>query len=88
MSINKTNLKELLKKKIVEVKFKKKDNSERLMTCTLRSEMVPIYEKKTNRTKPEKEDTLAVWDLDKQAFRSFNIDSVIEYFVLEEGYEL
>jgi hypothetical protein len=86
--ITKEKIKDLLKRKIVNVKFKKKDGTERTMKCTLLSDLVPVYEKKTERTKPENEGTLAVWDLEKEAFRSFKIDSVIDYQVLEEGYEL
>jgi hypothetical protein len=86
--ITKDTLKDLLKKKVVNVKFKKKDGSERVMKCTLLSDLVPIYEKKTERTRPENEGTLAVWDLEKEAFRSFKIDSVIDYHTIEEGYEL
>ena len=86
--ITKEEIKDLLKRKIVNVKFKKKDGSERVMKCTLLSDLVPVYEKKTERTRPENEEALAVWDLEKEAFRSFKIDSVIDYQVLEEGYEL
>lgn len=86
--VTKTSLKDLLKKKIVEIKFKKKDGSERVMCCTLDKDIVPKYEKKTDRLKQVKEDILAVWDLDKEAFRSFKLDSVINYQVLEKGYEL
>ena len=81
-------LKELLQKKVVEIKFKKKDGSERLMKCTLLSDIVPVYEKKTDRKKKESEDTLAVWDIEKDSFRSFKVDSIISYQALEEGYEL
>ena len=88
MVINKNELKQLLKKKTVEIKFKKKDGSDRTMTCTLVSDVVPVYEKKTERTRPENDNVLAVWDLDKEAFRSFKLDSIIEYKVLQEGYEL
>jgi hypothetical protein len=86
--ITKEEIKDLLKRKIVNVKFKKKDGSERTMKCTLLSDLVPVYEKKTERTRPENEGALAVWDLEKEAFRSFKVDSVIDYQVLEEGYEL
>jgi hypothetical protein len=86
--MNKQKLTELLKRKVVSVKFKKKDGSERLMKCTLLSDIVPVYEKKTQRIKPENEDTLTVWDLEKEAFRSFKVNSIIEYSALEEGYEL
>ena len=85
---DKQTLKDVLKRKVVKIKFKKKDGSERLMKCTLLSDLVPVYEKKTQRIKPKNEETLAVWDLDKEAFRSFKLDSVIDYSILEEGYEL
>ena len=86
--MNKQTLKDLLKNKVLKVSFKKKDGTERIMKCTLLADMVPIYEKKTERTKPENENALAVWDLEKDAFRSFKLDSVIDYSVVEEGYEL
>jgi len=86
--ITKEKIKDLLKKKVVNVKFKKQDGSERVMKCTLLSDLVPVYEKKTERTRPENEEALAVWDLEKGAFRSFKIDSVLEYYAIEEGYEL
>lgn len=88
MTTNKEHLKDLLKRKIVQIKFKKKDGSERVMKCTLQEDIVPIYEKKTERVKKQNEETLAVWDLEKDSFRSFKLDSVIDYQVLEEGYEL
>jgi hypothetical protein len=88
MIINKNDLKQLLKKNTVEIKFKKKDGSERVMNCTLVSDVVPVYEKKTERVKPDNDNLIAVWDLDKEAFRSFKLDSVIDYKVIEEAYEL
>ena len=88
MITNKNELKQLLKKKTVEIKFKKKDGSDRTMNCTLVSDVVPVYEKKTERTRPENDNVLAVWDLDKKAFRSFKLESIIEYTVLQDGYEL
>jgi len=84
----KNSLRTLLKEHIVTVKFKKQDGTERTMKCTLLSDLVPVYEKKTERIKLENEETLAVWDLEKKAFRSFKVDSVIDYHVVEEGYEL
>ena len=88
MFTNKDTLKDLLKRKIVQIKFKKKDGSERVMKCTLQEDVVPIYEKKTERVKKQNDETLAVWDLEKDSFRSFKINSVIDYQVIEEGYEL
>ena len=88
MTANKDTLKDLLKRKIVQITFKKKDGTERVMKCTLQEDLVPIYEKKTERVKKQNDETLAVWDLEKDSFRSFKLDSVIDYRTLEEGYEL
>jgi hypothetical protein len=85
---NMTSIKSLLKKNILSIKFKKQDGTERTMKCTLLEDMLPVYEKKTERVKKANENVLAVWDLDKEAFRSFKLDSLIEYQVLQEGYEL
>lgn len=60
------------------VVFKKKDGTERKMLCTLNPTMVKEYEKKTERTKTVSEETCPVYDLDKQEWRSFRYDSVIE----------
>lgn len=88
MTANKDTLKNLLKRKIVQITFKKKDGTERVMKCTLQEDLVPIYEKKTERVKKQNDETLAVWDLEKDSFRSFKLDSVIDYRTIEEGYEL
>ena len=88
MTANKDTLKDLLKRKIVQITFKKKDGTERIMKCTLQEDLVPIYEKKTERVKKQNDETLAVWDLEKDSFRSFKLDSVIDYRAIEEGYEL
>ena len=88
MTTTKQELKDLLKRKVVQITFKKKDGTERVMKCTLQEDLVPIYEKKTERVKKLNEETLAVWDLEKDSFRSFKLDSVIDYRALEEGYEL
>lgn len=88
MTTNKDTLKDLLKRKVVQITFKKKDGTERVMKCTLQEDLVPIYEKKTERVKKQNDETLAVWDLEKDSFRSFKVDSVIDYQTIEEGYEL
>ena len=88
MTTNKDTLKDLLKRKIVQIKFKKKDGTERVMKCTLQEDIVPVYEKKTERVKKANDEVLAVWDLEKDSFRSFKLDSLIDYQIIEEGYEL
>jgi len=58
------------------VNFEKADGTLREMRCTLKD--VPEYERKTENDKPRKkaEGVMAVFDLDKQEWRSFRIDSV------------
>jgi hypothetical protein len=65
---------------IVNVKFKKADGSERLMKCTLLEGWVKEYEKKSEKTRPVSEDTLSVWDVEKNGWRSFRYDSIIEIY--------
>lgn len=78
--VTKDELKKLLKGTVVTVNFKKKDNSQRKMVCTLNEEYLPdIDEKEIKRTKSENNEAIAVWDLEKQAWRSFRIDSIINY---------
>lgn len=67
----------LLKTQDIEVIFKKSDGSERRMKCTLRSDSIVPYEKTTERTKQPNEDIVAVWDLDRKAWRSFKMSTVI-----------
>jgi hypothetical protein len=72
----------LLKEGTVNVKFKKKDQSIRKMLCTLSSDYLPKTdpsEIKEKKTKKVNEDTLPVWDLEKEAWRSFRLDSIVEY---------
>jgi hypothetical protein len=81
--ITKDELIKLLKEKVVTVKFKKKDDSVRKMICTLSEDYLPdpeeIIEDQEKKKKKENPNTLPVWDLEKLAWRSFRIDSVVEY---------
>jgi hypothetical protein len=89
MTTTKQELKDLLKKKIVSVTFVKTDKTERKMLCTLKENVLPVVEsKEPKRTKKDNDNVLAVWDLEKEAFRSFRVDSVTDYQVVTEGYEL
>jgi hypothetical protein len=73
----------LLKQKVVTIKFKKKDETIRKMVCTLSEDYLPepeeLIEGKERKTKKENPNTLPVWDLEKLAWRSFRVDSVVEY---------
>lgn len=60
----------------VKVTFTKKDGSERVMNCSLQENVVVPHEKTTDRVKEDNPETLAVWDIDKKAWRSFRLDSI------------
>lgn len=69
-------LKLLLKDSIVHVAFTKRDGSHRDMMCTLRDDLIGD---KTYSRKPEPEDRITVWDVEKQAWRCFTLASVKFY---------
>jgi hypothetical protein len=87
--MDKEQIKQLLSKHVVSISFKKVDGTERKMLCSLKKDILPIVEsKETTKKKPENENVLPVWDLEKNAFRSFRLDSLTNYSIVEEGYEL
>lgn len=82
--ISKENLKENLSKCFAKVTFVKSDGTTREMHCTLMSEYLPqriVEENVRHVPRRENDNVLAVWDVDKNGWRSFNLDSItnIEY---------
>lgn len=75
-SVFKDWLRDMLQVTNVEVTFTKTDGTERVMNCTLQPDIAIPYEKKTNRHKPINTEVLAVWDIDKGEWRSFNYASI------------
>ena len=59
------------------ITFTKRDGSIRHMVCTRNQKLYPVYIPKTKSTN-EYDHLLLVQDLEKNAFRSFVIDNVIE----------
>jgi hypothetical protein len=79
-----SSIKELLHNKLVTVKFTKKDGSERVMHCTLQTDLLPPQEIKENKEPRKRSDTsIAVYDVQANGWRSFTYRSVyrIEYAV-------
>jgi hypothetical protein len=79
--LSKTELKENLSKSIAKVVFNKSDGSTRIMNCTLMANYLPMIikeEQVAHVPRKQNDEVLAVWDLDNQGWRSFNINSVIE----------
>lgn len=65
---------DLLKKNIAEVVFTKVDGTARTMRCTLMEKFLPAQKDLEEHT--TRKNAIAVWDLEKEAWRSFRIDSV------------
>lgn len=82
--LNKTALKDVLENNIVTVIFTKANGEERTMKCTLLPSYLPVKIVKESSEGPqlllenrkEPENSIAVWDLDIEGWRSFRVDSV------------
>ena len=61
----------------MKIKFIKKDETLRDMRCTLGAGYLPVTEEKEIKRK-ENTEVLAVWDLDKSAWRAVRYDSIKE----------
>ena len=61
----------------MKIKFTKKDDTVRDMRCTLGAGYLPVTEEKEIKRK-ENTEVLAVWDLDKNAWRAVRYDSIKE----------
>lgn len=80
MFMTKDEMKSELKSHVRIVSFTKANGDRRDMTCTLLPEYLPKQDdsKVSRGSKKENPDTLAVWDVDKEAWRSFRLDSVLD----------
>ena len=79
--LSKAELKEKLSQSVAKVVFNKSDGTLREMRCTLMSEFLPAKKELTEEVKPRKQndDVVAVWDLDKESWRSFRLDSIVSF---------
>ena len=61
----------------VTVTFTRKDGTERIMKCTLQPESLPKVEvTEDKKTRKVNQDTIAVFDVEAKAWRSFTLKSV------------
>lgn len=64
-----------------EVTFTKVDGTIRTMPCTLKTESIPAEGfpilKEGSKPKKDNPETISVWCLDKQSWRSFRIENII-----------
>lgn len=75
--MNRDELKTTLLGGVCDVRFTKVDGTIREMRCTLKSDLVPATES-SDKERKVNESVLPVWDLDKEGWRSFRVDSVLD----------
>lgn len=79
----KDEMKDFLRNNVVLLTFEKKDGTERTMRCTLMESLLPTIDLNVDKRQVKKSDSsLAVWDLDKNAWRSYRVDSVRTFEVV------
>ena len=79
--MNRDDMKATLLKNVCDVRFTKVDGTTRDMRCTLKEDLLPetvASDTEINRNRKPNDSVQVVWDLDKKAWRSFRIDSVLE----------
>ena len=85
MQYSREDLVSVLKRNVVDVNFIKTDGTQRKMKCTLKEDFLPEEPETTNK-KAVNLAVIPVWDLDKEAWRSFRVDSVTSIHV--DQYEM
>jgi uncharacterized protein YdaT len=71
-------LKGILRSEEVTILFTKKDGTERKMLCTLKEDKIPQEFAPKTENREKSEDAIAVFDLEKNSWRSFRFDSIKE----------
>lgn len=78
------NYQKSLRENVLEVSFVKKNGETRVMRCTLNAQHLPEQtQEQATRAKQFNPEVVNVFDLDKQDWRSFRIDSIVNVAVLE-----
>ena len=77
---SKENLREILSESVIEITFEKVDGTLREMAATLNSEIIPAKEEVEEgvevKAKAKSDTSLAVWDTEKNAWRSFKWENL------------
>lgn len=81
--ILKYKLQTLLRDNVMEISFTKVNGEQRTMRCTLKTALLPEPPKEGPMTHPKPENVLPVWDIDKNGWRSFRVDSVHDYITMK-----
>jgi len=81
--ITKEGIRNLLRQAVVTVVFTKGDGTVREMKCTLSEQFLPAQEISESKRKSSP-DACPVWDMEKQAWRSFRWDSISKISLLDQ----
>ena len=83
--MNKDDLNSKLQSGLVQIKLTKVNGEERTMVCTLNDDIVPPATKEEPLTQKKvraiNEEVQVVYDVEKDGWRSFRWDSLVEYNV-------
>jgi hypothetical protein len=66
----------ILRSRIATVSFTKKDNTKRILKCTLDENIIPSTRKESNNVRVVNPEVCRVWDVENQAWRSFRWESI------------
>lgn len=80
--ITKEGIRNLLRNSVVTITFTKADGTPREMKCTLSEQFLPAQEVTESKRK-NSPDSCPVWDMEKQAWRSFRWDSIVKIQLLD-----
>ena len=94
LDLNRAEINRALRSRVINVSFQKNDGSIRNMLCTLQGQYIKqpqpiqfdsnVTEFKPRRQKKYSPYVISVWDIDKGAWRSFKVDSIISWNPAEE----
>ena len=72
-----------LKQSKMLIVFDKADGTRREMKCSLHESYLPPQQSKAEvRRREGNKDVIACWDIEKEGWRSFRVDSVVSYMVI------
>lgn len=74
--INRNELRDLLSDNVLRVTFDKKNGEKRIMTCTLKKDMLPTSTAVNKKDYKEAVTSLSVWDINADGWRAFCLDKV------------
>jgi hypothetical protein len=66
-----------LKDNLLEVTFTKVNGDQRVMTCTLKTDIVPQPTGSVNQKRKTNTDVISVWDTNAAGWRSFRYDNIV-----------